>query len=82
MATRIRVNRAGIRKLLTAPEVEADLLRRGQNIARAAGPGHEADIDPDSPNRARVNVRTATPEAMVSEAGSRTLTRAIDAGRR
>ena len=82
MAARVRVklNSAGVRRLLQSPEVLADLVRRAESIAAAAGPGMEVDSE-IGPTRARASVRTATPEAVEAEAESRALTRAIDGGR-
>lgn len=77
---KIKLNRRGVIELLKSVEVEADLTRRGDAIAAAAGPGHRVEIG-ETPNRARVAVITDTVDAMLSEATSHTLTRAIDAGR-
>lgn len=77
---RIVLNRKGVRDLLRSPEVLADLERRGNRIASAAGAGHRLDSE-TGPHRARVAIVTDTPEAMIAEATARTLTRAIDAGR-
>lgn len=72
---------AGWRKpLLKAPGVRADIRRRADKIARAAGPGFVAEVYDGTP-RWRASVRTDTYEAMVDEAENRTLTRAFDAGR-
>lgn len=76
----IKLNRANIAKVLKSAEVQAELKRRGDRIARAAGPGNEAEAFVGA-TRARVTVRTATTEARVKEATGRTLTRALDAGR-
>lgn len=78
---RIVLKRRGVRDLLRSFGVQADLERRAENIAAAAGPGHEAESEV-GPNRARASVRTDTVEAMLAEASTRSLTRAIDAGRR
>lgn len=78
---KIVLNRRGLRQLLQSSEVRSDIERRAQNIANAAGPGHEIDSE-IGPNRARASVRTDTVDAMIAEATGRTLTRAIDAGRR
>jgi hypothetical protein len=80
MTTRIVLNRAGVKALLRSAEVQADLRRRGQAIASAAGVGHRVESQV-GPNRARVAVITETPEAMVAEATERKLSRAVDAGR-
>lgn len=77
---KIKLNRAGIRQLLKLPEVQADLARRAQAIATAAGPGMEVNQQIGA-NRARASVRTETTAARLAEARDRTLTRAIDAGR-
>jgi hypothetical protein len=60
------------------------LLARGEAIAAAAGDGVEAELTPRQAGRRGtpvVRVRTVTNEARESEAQSRTLTRALDAGR-
>lgn len=77
---RIELNSKAIRDLLRSPEVQAELLRRAQNIAAAAGPGMEASVVPGR-NRARASVITATAEARRAQATDRVLTRALDAGR-
>lgn len=81
---RLRLNRGEVRKMLRGEGrysgVKTDLERRAKNVAKSAGPGMEADSDV-GPNRARASVRTATLEARRREANSRTLTRAVDAGR-
>lgn len=77
---RIRLTRNGPRALRRDPKVLADLLRRAQRIAAAAGPGMEAFADVGV-NRARAAVVTTTSEAMRAEATGRALSRAIDAGR-
>jgi hypothetical protein len=78
---RVVLNRRNIRALLKSEAVRADLERRAENIAAAAGPGHIVDSQIGR-NRARAAVITATAEAMRAEATDRNLTRAIDAGRR
>lgn len=82
MATSIRVvmNRAGVAALLKSEEVQADLKRRADAIADAAGPGMEARVGVGR-TRARATVITADFDAMLAEATHKTLTRAIDAGR-
>lgn len=69
-----------VEELLKSPEILADLAARGQRIAAAAGEGNESEPFIGK-SRARVTVRTATTDARVAEATSRTLTQAIDAGR-
>lgn len=81
--SRVELNSAGVRELLTSPEIQADLAARAARIRDAAG-GEAAGFESSSivsGTRARASVITATAEAMVAEATNRTLTRAIDAGR-
>lgn len=78
---RIEVHGDAVEELLRSPEVAADLKRRADAIAAAAGPGHEVTVQIGR-NRARASVRTETWEAKYAEAVDRTLLRAIDAGRR
>lgn len=82
MAGRIKIemNPAGVREVLQSEGVRADLRRRAEAIAAAAGEGMEADSRIGA-TRARASVVTATPEAMRAEAEDRALTSAIDAGR-
>ena len=77
---KIELNHDAIAKLLKSPEVEADLMRRAQRIASAAGNGMEAESSVGA-NRARASVITATPDAMLAEASNRSLSTALDAGR-
>ena len=81
MTVRLRFNRKGFDELLKSDEVLADLKRRAEAIARAAGPGHGVRSEVGR-NRARAAVVTETYDAMRAEAEDRALTRAIDAGRR
>jgi hypothetical protein len=73
---KIKLNRAGIRELLRSPGVQADLRRRGNAVASAAGPGHRVDSEVGR-NRARCEVVTESFEAMAREARDRNLTRAF-----
>lgn len=77
---KVKMRRAGSRAVLRSPEVLAELRRRAEMIAAAAGPGHEVDGQIGR-GRARASVRTATFQAMEAQATDRTLTRALDAGR-
>lgn len=80
MRARIELNSQGVRELLKSNEIKADLQRRAEAIARAAGPGFIAD-SMVGPNRARASVGTTDIDSMRAEAEDRVLTRAIDAGR-
>lgn len=71
---------AGIRALLRSEAIRADLARRAEAVAAAAGEGHITDSEIGR-NRARAAVITATGKAMRNEAENRSLTRAIDAAR-
>jgi hypothetical protein len=77
---RIEMNSAGIRELLRSAGVRADLARRARAIAAAAGEGMEVREELRR-DRARASVFTATKEARIAEASTRSLTRALDAGR-
>lgn len=78
---KVKLVSKGVRALLTAPGVQADLDRRARRIANAAGEGFEVARRSQKGPRARAVVVTATREAMMAEANYRALTRAIDAGR-
>jgi hypothetical protein len=79
---RVKMNSSGARAILRSAAVQADLERRGGQIAAAAGgePDYEVETRVGA-NRVRVSVRTATHEAREAEATDRTLTQALDAGR-
>lgn len=77
---RIKLNRAGMRQLLTSPGVLADVTGRAGRIAATAGPGFSVDSGV-GPSRARAAVYTDGAEAIVAELYHRTLTTAIDGGR-
>ena len=79
---RIEINHAGVAKTLRGAEIERLMLSMGQSIGRAAGPGHKVTLDRSDPRRSRVEVVTDTIDAVVAEAYHRTLTRAVQAGRR
>ncbi|MFB7798936.1 hypothetical protein [Isoptericola sp. NPDC056134] len=81
---RLKLNHKNIRALLRSEPIRADIERRARAVAAAAGgeeKGFEVDVRVGS-NRVRASVRTATREAREAEATDRTLTRALDAGRR
>lgn len=77
---KLKINNAGVQALLKSPGVRADIERRVQQIAAAAGDGMEASVE-DGPKRVRGSVITATTDARVAEATNRSLTAALDAGR-
>lgn len=73
--------RKGFRALRTAPGVRADLKRRADAVAAAAGPGVEVLPVQEPWSRARVLVGPVTPEAARRVAEDNTLIRALEAGR-
>lgn len=79
---RIKLNSAGVRAVLQSAGVKADLRRRADAIAAAAGgaPDFESGVSVVG-DRAMGYVRTATFEGRMAEARHRALTRALDAGR-
>lgn len=77
---RIEMNSTGIQAVLKSQEVQDLLAERAERVAAAAGAGMEASVRVGR-TRARGSVITATRQARESEAASRALTRAIDAGR-
>lgn len=78
---KLEINDAVALALLKSPEVRADLLRRANSIARAAGGGKWDVTEGQTPTRARVSVGTGDHAARSAEASKRALTRALDAGR-
>lgn len=76
---KVKLNSAGVKALLQDPGVQADLLRRAQRIASAAGEGMVAGSEVGR-TRARAWVVTATPEAMIAEARDRRLSSSMQAG--
>jgi hypothetical protein len=78
---RVVVHYPAVRQTLKGPEIRRLLLSMGRSIATTAGPGNAVKVD-ETPTRVGVDVFTETPEAMVREATTRSLTRAIQAGRR
>lgn len=79
-SVRVKLNSAGVRSLLANANVQADLERRGNRIAAAAGPGHRVTATRNR-DRAVVFVTTDSPEAREAEAEQRKLSRSIDSGR-
>lgn len=80
MAVKVVLKSSGVRDLLRSAEVQADLRDRAARIAAAAGDGNEIDSQV-GPTRARAAVITRSTKAKLRESTSRSLTRAVDAGR-
>ena len=88
--TKVRINSAGARAILMSGAVAAELDRRGQSIARAAGAMASADTLRKPPfsantengmNRARCIVYTNSPHGIHNNNKHNTLIKALGAGR-
>ena len=89
MPVRVRLNHAGMRALLFAPGVRADLQRRGERVLAAAQASAPVDsgeyraslrlIADDHPSRPAVHVGATVDYGMEVEADHGTLSRALDA---
>lgn len=88
--TKVRINSAGARAILTSGAVSAELDRRGKAIARAANGMASADTLRNPPfsantkngmNRARCIVGTASPHGIHHNNKYDTLLKALGAGR-
>ena len=75
----VQLNRKGVGDLLKSAEVQADLLRRAEAIAAAAGPGYVADAAIGH-DRAYAIARTGDIESQREEATNHALLRALHAG--
>lgn len=67
--------------LLTSPEVQADLQRRAERIAAAAGDGFVAEQSRPVRRRARSAVIAVTYEARRRNSKDNVLLKSLDAGR-
>lgn len=77
---RIKWKMNGFRELRKSREVMADLIKRGDAIVTASGPGY--DKSPyTGRNRARVSVTTDTRESEMDNATRNTLINNLNAGR-
>lgn len=81
MAPKIKYNRDAFRQIRLLPEVAADVHRRAERVAAAAGDGYEAFPTQAPRNRARAAVVTTSMKAIRQNARQNTLLRALDAGR-
>lgn len=73
-------NRKAAAEILKSPAVLADVRRRADRVADAAGPGFEASSMVGR-NRARASVRADTFSARVRNSRQNILLRALEAGR-
>lgn len=78
--TRVDWNISGFRELRLEPGVVADLGRRAEAVADAAGAGYEASTF-EGRNRGRASVITGDWRSRVDNARNQTLLRSLDAGR-
>lgn len=78
--TKVELNSKQVREALKHPAVQAELMRRAERIAKAAGPGFKATALRGT-NRARASVITNTKAARRAEAKNGVLSRALEAGR-
>ena len=84
MSVKIEWNEAGFDALRQDPGVQEHMAVLGGKVARAAG-GHRAGYElrepTEFPNRDRVAVITATPQARADNARNMTLVKALGAAR-
>lgn len=78
--TKVVMNSAGVRELLTSGGTVSLLQEQGGRIAGAAGGGYEATTGTQGKTRARVWVGTDTTEARLDNARNATLLRALGGG--
>lgn len=81
MAGAVKMNAKGVRAVLTHPAIVADIDRRGEAIATAAGKGFTARKRPRRLKRYGNNIWTANDEAREKQADDNALIRALGAGR-
>lgn len=74
--TRVELNHAGFRALLSSPELSAGLGGIADGIAARAGDGYASDVY-QTPGRAVASAYTATTEAMRHEHKHNTLLKAM-----
>lgn len=78
---RLKFNVNGFRALRTDPKVQAEIRRRAERVAAAAGPGVEVLPIATPRNRARALVGPVTSEAARRVAKDNSLIRALEAGK-
>lgn len=71
-----KLNGRAAEQILKHPTTRAEMLRRAQTGAKAAGPGYEASAVTGR-SRARASIITATARAIRDNARNQTLIRAI-----
>lgn len=78
---KIEWHNEGFEALRQDPEIQEDMVRRGEAIAKAAGEGYEVREPTQFPNRDRVAIITATNQARADNARNMTLVKSLQAGR-
>jgi hypothetical protein len=78
--TKLVFKTAGFRQILRSGAARADVTRRANAMAAAAGEGFGVEVSTGA-NRVRATVATESWEAAKAEATDKVLTRAIGAGR-
>lgn len=73
---KFELNEAGVRALLKSSEMQAILSEYGSKVMGRVGEGYEMTTG-TTPQRAKVNVRTETPRAMVDNLKNNTLLKAL-----
>lgn len=76
----VTLREKGLGEILKSDRMVAEMGKRGDRVARAAGPGFESDAFVGR-TRARAMVRARTFIAELAERKDKVLTRAIDAAR-
>lgn len=76
----LKLNNNGFRELRTSAKVQAEIQRRAERVAAAAGDGFEVD-NPGAKNRARRTVIPKSAKAGARSADPTVLLRALNAGR-
>lgn len=79
---KLKLDDKALEQILRSPEMQRELGRRANNIAKEAGPGFRSFVYQGDKDRARARVWSGTQQAKKAEAEDRALTRAIDAGRK
>lgn len=79
--TKVVLHNAAFAELRTLPAVQADVRRRADEVAAAAGAGYSAFTNRERKTRAGATVMPTTADAIRSEARDHKLLSALDAGR-
>ena len=69
---RFKLNRKGISQILKGEDMQSELGRLGEEVARRCGEGYESDVFVGK-TRANVSIRTKTREAVKDNMNNNTL---------